>query len=410
MTIRSAKTWYLSWCTTLHRFDAIAVLGAAIVLPILPVALAGEIPPYPYQAPPWMTALRQKMKAPLIVDFKDLPLRKALEKVSAATGVSIRLAAEVLGVAEKPVSLSFSSKEQPADIILSRLSSNFGLTYKLTKEGAVVIGPSQRDTALAEAEWTGEWIEHLRKQRFPAQLTKKEKAEREIAGARDKKAAKERTERIEAQKEAFRSTTISQDFVDASLTKILRALREATKVPLTHDPGIDANSLKLTVKGGRSAEKVLEEVLRSLGLTYTLMENVWYITSPDRVHEKHGFVLWREEREAAQRKIFAQKLTRDLKGSRVCDFVKALAADLGVKIFPDSRAWETEVKFTTKTLGLTVKQLAALLKRKGIEVVIEPSAAPYQRRHVPESVGRQLEKPPGLPDVDWSIYLLHQKR
>lgn len=407
MTIRSAKTWHSSWCTALHRFDAITVLCAALVLVVLPVALAEEIPPYPYQAPPWMAALREKMKAPLIVDFKELPLRKALERVSAATGVSIRLAAEVVEVAEKPVP-NPGSNEQPADVILRLLLSTFGLTYKIAKEGVVVIKPSQRDTALAEAEETGEWIEHLRKQRFPAQLTKEEKAEREIARARGKKADKERTERIDTKKKALRSTIISQDFVDASLATIVPALREATKVNLTIDPAIDANRLKLTVKGGRSAENVLEEVLRSLGLTYTLRDDVWYITSPDRVHEPHGFVVWKEEREAAQRKIFAQKLTRDLEGSRVCDLVKALAVDLGVKIFPDSRAWETEVKFTTKTLGLTVKQLAALLKRKGIEVVIEPSPPRYQGRSVPESVARKRERPSGLPDVDWSIYLLHR--
>jgi hypothetical protein len=106
----------------------------------------------------------------------------------------------------------------------------------------------------------------------------------------------------------------------------------------------------------------------------------------------------------------ALKLTRDLPGTRVCDFTEALAAGVGVKVFPDARVWETEVRFARKTAGLSVKQLSALLKAKSIELVVDvsPDGQPPERT-LPESVARQPKKPPGLPELNWAIYLLRRK-
>ena len=68
-------------------------------------------------------------------------------------------------------------------------------------------------------------------------------------------------------------------------------------------------------------------------------------------------------------------------------------------------SWMTAIREKLKA-PVSVKQLAELLKPNGIAVLVAPSPTAYQRRRVPESVARKRDLPPGLPDVDWSIYLL----
>lgn len=410
MTTRSPRmsptTSRSSFCTPRPRLGSVAGPCAALLLSILPVPAAEEIPPYPYQAPPWVAPIREKLNAPVNLALDGVPLRKALAKLEEATGVKIRLVTTSSEVATRPVRLP-NFKDLPAHTALSLILDSVGLAHNLMRDGVDVVERSQEDSSIRKAEQIGEEIEHIRERRFP---TPKTKAEQEAA-KQAKDAEKEQTETSEAVKKALRSTKITRDFVDASLLDVVQAVREASKVPIMIDPGIEADRLKVTVKGGRPAEKVLEEVLRSLGLQYTLKERILFITTPEGAkNEPLAFAVWKEEQEEAERRIFRQKLKSNVRLSRVPDFVAEVARDLGLKVYPDSGAWGVDVAFTGKTAGLTVKELATILKRKGIELVVASSPHMYQQRSLPESVYRQGHKPPGLPDVDWSIYLLRRRK
>ena len=125
------------------------------------------------------------------------------------------------------------------------------------------------------AEEIGRWIERLHNQSVPPQRTREDKA----AWAKSQLAAWARAEKIEGDEKALRLTKITEDFVDASLAAIVQVLREVAGVRLSIDPDIDAQTLKLTIKAGRSAERILDEVLRSLGLKAILREAVRFIMS-----------------------------------------------------------------------------------------------------------------------------------
>src|SRR5262245_10835671 len=123
--------------------DAIRVLIAPLVILSVPVALAEEPPPYPYGYPAWMVALQEKLKVPMSVDWKGIPFREALEKISSATGVSIRIDREVREAGSKPVSLFY--KDQPAEKVLSLLLTILGLGFKFKPTGLVVVHPDDPD-------------------------------------------------------------------------------------------------------------------------------------------------------------------------------------------------------------------------------------------------------------------------
>jgi len=388
---------------------------AALPLFVLRPVLAREIPPYPFQAPPWMLAFREKLKAPMRADLlKGISLQKALEKVSAATGMRVRIAADAtkaLQAAEKPVLLQVGSKEQPADSVLSLLLGNFHLTYKFDKEGVVIIEPKQADAVLHKAEWIGNWIQDVRRNRFP---TKEEKVEQDAARSSYEKAEKERTKEIETKKKALRSNKVTKDFVDSSFDEILKWLQKASKVNLVLSRAaadkVRSEASKLTIKGGsRSAENVLDDLVRSRGLKYELWQSEYKIRLDSEPPPQNWYtIISKEEQEQGERRIFDQRLTRDLKSSRVCDFLDDLSKDLGVKIYPDSRSWGSEVKLTRKSTGISVREFAAILKRQGIEVVIW--ASPFFERPQPWSPWsgqpRPIKPPPGAKKVDWAIYLV----
>jgi hypothetical protein len=385
-------------------------LAVALFVPIL--AAGGEVPPYPYgdpPDPPWVPALREKLEAPLSFEFKDVPLREALEDLSARTGVKIRLAPEVEPSAKKRVTVSY--KDQAGKHVLQNLLASEGLSYEFSRnaEELVVRKPDRTETPETDALRAGRRIESLRRRHFPTPEEKEEKAKSKETSEALKKAV---AERKKEQRRALAATKISQDFVGESLEVFLRALCVATKANLAVDSKVDAKALKVTVKGGsRPASIVLDEVLGSLGLGYKEMDGVWLITTARNAQEGGPLYLriWKEEYEAAKRKILALRLTKELPGTRVCEFSEALAADLGVKVFPDRQAWGSEVKFPRKTVGQTVKQLAALLKTKGIELVVDVSPHNFSRA-LPRSVAELPKKPADVPDVEWAIYLFGRKK
>jgi hypothetical protein len=145
------------------------------------------------------------------------------------------------------------------------------------------------------------------------------------------------------------------------------------------------------------------------------IDNGCYVIFPTGQAPKQTFIARNdEERKRGEKKIFAMKLTKELKGNRPCDFADALAEDLGgILVFPDIRSWAIEVKLPPKTAGLTVGQLAAVLKKNGnITAVVDYS--PNDKRKIPadpDHPWRPPDKiPPGTPEAQWSIYLVMPKK
>ena len=379
---------------------ALSVLGAAPI---------EEVPPYPYlppPPPPWKVAMQKKLgDARLSHDFQRTPLREAMEEIAGAAGVSIRVSA---GVEDTHINLTV--KDMRIADVLAQVLLQSRLAYQLTENGVLIIERPTADDPSAELYRIGEIIESVRLRRFP---TKEEKGMHEAAEAKQKEAASKAREKIEGIKKALRTAKLTRDFVETPFRDFMMAVAETCKeVNFMADPTIQTETRKVNSKAAsRSVEKVLEEVLRSQELEHTFREGWYYIVPKGRGDgQSYSTFVTTEEQERGERKIFGQKLTRDLKGSRVCDLFAALAKDLGIEVYPDSRSWAVEVALPAKTAGMSLRQLASTLKRKGIEVVIWGS--PFFDRPLPYSrdSSKPPKVPPGSPEVKWALYLITPKK
>ena len=394
-----------------HGHFAMALVVTTFVLLLQAGLPAAEIPPYPYEAPDWLLALREKLKTQCTMKFDRIPLREAIEKVSSSTGVKIEIADDAEEAADKLIA-PWSLRDAGAESFLRHLVSTSGLHYTLVKTGVLVTAEASK-SPYAEAEEIGRKTESVRAGRFPNAEEKAERAARRAS-------FKNQDLALEKFRKSLDSTKITRDFVDVPLQEVLKGLLEACKATfaLTNEAWekVRQGPSKLTVKGGsRSAKKVLEEVLLPYGLKYE--HNVddggyWLIGLPEQcVAVRVGImytIIFPEERERGERKIFNQKITRDLKGSHVCDFVDALGEGLGLSVYPDSLSWKAEVKLPNKTAGMTVRQLASILKQKGVELVIEPSPFFHRTQTWTRGEPAPTKPPPEGPEVDWSIYLVQR--
>ncbi len=360
-----------------------------------------------------MVALREKLKVPVTLDTKGLSLREAVKKVAAAAGLRVSLESDGQDQSEKPVSLT-TLKDMPAGKALNFLARDVDarLHYRFTETG-VVFTLEGAESPWARAEEIGNWIEDLRSRRFP---TAEEKAQRKEAADSSEEDNKVRKEAIEMLKKALRATTVNRDFADASFEEVLQWLAKESKVMLylssSAEAKVRSEAKKLTIKGGsRSAEKVLDQLLGPYGFKYGLREDGLGITTQEDMDAQHErTLLFTSEYQQAERKFFSQKLTIDLKGSRVCDLVKGLSKELGVEVYADSRAWGTEVSLPRNTAGVTFRKVAEAFKRHGVEVEIAVSRSFYRPQPWFPDRPAPTKPLPGAPPAEWTIVLLKPKK
>src|SRR4030095_7309784 len=137
------------------------------------------------------------------------------------------------------------------------------------------------------------------KQRFPTPEVKTAQKAAKPAKEQPEKKGQEQPKqdgqgKAERTEEALRSTRITRDFVGVSLSEFVVTLRKACDVQIAVDQEIKADELKVSVKGdSRSAEKVLDEALSSLGLGRSRRDDICYITTAERAQEPaNNFGVW----------------------------------------------------------------------------------------------------------------------
>jgi hypothetical protein len=321
-------------------------------------------PPYPLVIPEWHAALGKAVEKKIDFDGPAYEtFGQAADALGKAIGVTIELRDRAKEAAGRKVKL-LTYKDLPAKDALSLLLKTLGelsLGYLFTPQGIIV-------TAEAEKYPIPKWVllspmvERFQREAF---LSAAEKAKRKAEAER---ASKEGPEWYRKLREKAKKAIVTLDRKEMPFRDALKALSEKSGMKILVDPAIDTSSEKEieTVFLSRPLTEVLDRLLPPRKLAYTFKENSVYITTSDKAKRPEVFVFPEKEYEAAAGKILDRKIEVELRGKRIFEIIPPLEEALGIRIYTCRGAWHSSVRVPQSTAGLTVRQLLAALKGKGI--------------------------------------------